>query len=149
MLRNLEERLETGVVTVRISDHLPVFAFVGGQGGDPGGWEDKGTQRKMVTGADEAVCQVVGGVGLEEWDWREVRALGVEENWVRFGNEFWDMYNCAFPVAKRRKRDVEKPWLDDVDFKELVREKGELYSRKIRRKLREGRLAEVTKEVRG
>jgi hypothetical protein len=86
---------------------------------------------------------------LEEWDWREVRALGVEENWVRFGNEFWDMYNCAFPVAKRRKRDVEKPWLDDVDFKELVREKGELYSRKIRRKLREGRLAEVTKEVRG
>ena len=61
------------------------------------------------------------------------------------------MAYCAFPVAKgrKRKRDVEKPWLDDVDFKELVREKGELYSRKIRRKLREGRLAEVTKEVRG
>ena len=58
----------------------------------------------------------------------------------------------AFSVAKRRKRDVEKPWLDDVDFKELVREKGELYSRKIRRKLREGeegRLTEVTKKVRG
>ena len=33
---------------------------------------------------------------LEEWDWREVRAMGVEENWVRFGNEFWDMYNCIF-----------------------------------------------------
>ena len=78
--------------------------------------------------------------------------MGVEENCVHFGNEFWDMYNCAFPVAKRRKRkrDVEKRWLNDVDFKELVREKGELYSRKIRRKLRdgeEGRLAEVTKEV--
>ena len=63
------------------------------------------------------------------------------------------MAYCAFPVAKgrKRKRDVEKPWLDDVDFKELVREKGELYSRKIRRKLREGeegRLIEVTKEVR-
>ena len=42
---------------------------------------------------------------------------------------------------------MEKRWLNDVDFKELVREKGELYSRKIRRKLREGRLAEVTKEV--
>jgi len=41
--------------------------------------------------------------------------------------------------------------LDDVDFKELVSEKVELYSRKIRRKLREGegRLAEVTKEVSG
>ena len=46
-------------------------------------------------------------------------------------------------MAKRRKRkDVEKQWLDDVDFKELVREKGELYSRKIRRKLREGRRAD-------
>ena len=54
-------------------------------------------------------------------------------------------------MAKGRKRDVEKPWLDDVDFKELVSEKVELYSRKIRRKLREGegRLAEVTKEVSG
>ena len=53
--------------------------------------------------------------------------------------------------GRKRKRDVEKPWLDDVDFKELVvREKGELYSRKIRRKLwegEEGRLAEVSKEV--
>ena len=36
----------------------------------------------------------------------------------------------------RGKRDVEKQWLDDVDFKELVREKGELYCRKIRHKLR-------------
>ena len=64
------------------------------------------------------------------------------------------MAYCAFPVAKgrKKKRDMEKPWLDDVDFKELVREKGELYSRKIRRKLREGeegRLTEVTKKVRG
>ena len=62
------------------------------------------------------------------------------------------MAYCAFPVAKgrKRKRDAEKSWLDDVDFKELVSEKGELYSRKIRRKLREGegRLAEVSKEVR-
>ena len=55
-------------------------------------------------------------------------------------------------MAKGRKRDVEKPWLDDVDFKELVSEKVELYSRKIRHKLREGeegRLTKVTKEVRG
>ena len=53
-------------------------------------------------------------------------AIGMEENCVRFGNEFWDMYNCAFPVAKRRKRkrDVEKRWLNDVDFTELVRKGG-------------------------
>ena len=33
---NLEERVETGVVTVRISDHLPVFTFVGA------GWGPRG-----------------------------------------------------------------------------------------------------------
>ena len=57
------------------------------------------------------------------------------------------MAYCAYPVAKgrKRKRDVEKPWLDDVDFKELVSEKVELYSRKIRRKLREGRKADWPK----
>ena len=30
---NVESRVESGLVTVRISDHLPVFAFVGGAGG--------------------------------------------------------------------------------------------------------------------
>ena len=64
------------MVTVRISDHLPVFAFVGGQGGDPGGWEDKGMQRRLVTGAQMGQFSS----WLEEWDWREVRALGVEKN---------------------------------------------------------------------
>ena len=51
---------------------------------------------------------------------------------------------------KRSRRDVEKPWLDDGDFKELVREKGELYSRKLRGQLGDGegqRLVEVIREV--
>ena len=39
---NLEERVETGVVTVRISDHLPVFAFVGGRVGTQGGGRIRG-----------------------------------------------------------------------------------------------------------
>ena len=30
MTNNLEARMETGLVTVRVSDHLPIFAFVGG-----------------------------------------------------------------------------------------------------------------------
>ena len=44
------------------------------------------------------------------------------------------MYDPAFPLVedRRKRKDVEKPWLDDVDFKELVREKNELYSRKVR-----------------
>ena len=102
--------METGVVMVWLSDHLPVFAFVGGQGGGTG------TPRRVVTGV--RIGQFAGR--LEGWDWRAVRALGVEENWVRFGDECWDMYNCTFPVAKGKKKrwDVEKPWLDEVDFKE-------------------------------
>ena len=51
---------------------------------------------------------------------------------------------------KRRKRDVEKPWLDDDEFRGLVEEKGGLYTRKVRGTLREGegqRLVEVSREV--
>ena len=51
---------------------------------------------------------------------------------------------------RRRRKDEVKPWLDDPEFKELVREKGELYSGKIRGTLGpEGvqRLVEVSKEV--
>ena len=46
---------------------------------------------------------------------------------------------------------MEKPWLDDPDFKQLV-EKGDLYSRKLREQLtveREVRLREVQHEVNG
>ena len=62
------------------------------------------------------------------------------------------MYNVAFPMTKdkRRQKDREKPWLDNPQFKEWVREKGELYSRKVKGREREGdceRLAEVTREV--
>jgi hypothetical protein len=62
------------------------------------------------------------------------------------------MYNVAFPVVedRRKQKDREKPWLDDPEFKVIVREKGELYTRKVKRQEREGdweRLAEVTKKV--
>ena len=46
---------------------------------------------------------------------------------------------------------MEKPWLDDPDFKQLV-EKGDLYSRKLRGQLtveRKVRLREVQHEVNG
>jgi hypothetical protein len=51
---------------------------------------------------------------------------------------------------KRKQKDREKPWLDDLEFKVIVREKGELYSRKVKGQEQERdreRLAEVTREV--
>jgi predicted RNA-binding protein with EMAP domain len=53
-------------------------------------------------------------------------------------------------MPKRKQKDRDKPWLDDPEFKVIVREKGELYSRKVKGQERVGdreRLAEVTKEV--
>ena len=47
------------------------------------------------------------------------------------------MYRLKDRLIKRReggrdRRDLEKPWLDDPEFKQLVEEKGLLYSRKVR-----------------
>ena len=52
----------------------------------------------------------------------ETRALGAETNVAKFRNEFRDLNDKSFPWAKRKqnKRDEEKPWLDEPDFKELV-----------------------------
>jgi hypothetical protein len=63
---------------------------------------------------------------LESWDWRELRVVGVEDNVARFRNEFRDVYNEVFPLTedKRKQKDKEKPWLDDPQFKVMVREKG-------------------------
>ena len=38
----------------------------------------------------------------------------------RFRNEFRDLYDEAFPwvEVKRKRRDEEKPWLDDGEFKD-------------------------------
>ena len=89
---------------------------------------------------------------LAAWSFDEVRALGVEANVAVFRNTFRDMYEEAFPWVedKRRKRDVEKLWLDDPEFKGLVEEKGQLYSRKLKGLLdeeEERRLVEVNGHV--
>ena len=89
---------------------------------------------------------------LRGWDFDTERELGAEGNVANFRNGFRDLYDAAFPWVKekRRRKDVEKPWLDDVEFKELAREKGELYSRKIKGRLdREGkaRLKGLVSEV--
>ena len=144
---NLEARIGSGLVTVRLSDHLPVFAFVGGQAGGRNAAEG-GRKRRLVN---------EGRIGrfaerLEAWSFDEERALGVEGNVARFRNSFRDLYDESFPwvESRRSRRDEEKPWLDDGEFKELVKEKGRLYSRKIKGTAGEGeceRLVEVSREV--
>ena len=89
---------------------------------------------------------------LKVWSFDEVRSLGIETNVARFRNQFRDMYDAAFPwtKAKKRGRDIEKPWLDDPEFKLLVEEKGTLYSRSIKGALDDqgkARLTEVCREV--
>ena len=144
---NLGAKIGSGLVTVRVSDHLPVFAFVGGPVGAAG--VRGGTrQRRLVNEAR------IGRFAerLEAWSFDEERALGVEGNVARFRNSFRDLYDESFPWVedKRSRRDEEKPWLDDVEFKELVKEKGVLYSRKIKGNAGEEecrRLVEVSREV--
>ena len=136
------------MVMVRLSDHLLVLAFIGGareEEEERGGRDGK--KRLVNEGRIERFAEELRG-----WSYDEERALGAEGNVARFRNAFRDMYDSAFPWVqdKRSKKDVEKPWLDDVGFKELVKEKGELYSRKLRGLLgAEGveRLDEVTREV--
>ena len=41
-------------------------------------------------------------------------------------------------MEDKRRKDEEKLWLDDVEFKALVEGKGRLYSRKIQGRLVEG-----------
>ena len=76
----------------------------------------------------------------------------MEGNVARFRNEFRDMYDEEFPWVedRRSRRPEEKLWLDEEGFKGLVKEKGDLYSRKIKGLLGQGeelRLLEVNREV--
>ena len=68
---------------------------------------------------------------LSGWTFDEARALGAEANVAKFRNEFRDLYDSTFPWAKNKKnkKDDEKPWLDNKEFKDLVKEKGDLYNR--------------------
>ena len=144
---NLEKRVVSGLVTVRISDHLPIYSLVGGNGSSLGGQRKEGLHRLVNEGRIHRFSE-----DLRMWTFDEVRALGAEANVAKFRNEFRDLYDSAFPWVKNKKRriDEEKPWLDDVNFKALTKEKARLYSKKIKLGLHleeEKELAEVTKEV--
>ena len=144
---NVTGRLGSGLLTARVSDHLPVFVIVGGDR-DVGGVGGPRSKRRLINEA--RIKRFADELGV--WDFDEIRAQGIEANVARFRNEFRDKYNVAFPLVadKGSKRDEEKPWLNDHEFKALVGEKGELFHKKIKRGLDDDatrRLAEVTREV--
>jgi hypothetical protein len=94
-------------------------------GGPGGGGQVEGAgcnQRRVVNGR-----RIVDfAIALDSWDFGGLQALGMEDNATRFRNEFRDLYNVAFPVKEdeRKQKEREKPWLDDPEFKVIVREKG-------------------------
>ena len=96
-------KIGSGLVTVRISDRLPVFAFVGGKremvrtGGSSGG-------RRLVKHIEKRRF----AVRLEAWSFDKEQALGTDGNIARFWNTFRDMYDEEFPwvESKKKKRDV-------------------------------------------
>ena len=126
---NLERQVESGLVTVRVSDHLPVYSFVSG-GRQEGKGEVGGGVRRLVN--DGRIRRFAED--MEAWVFDEVRALGVEANVGRFRNQFRDLYDSAFPWVenKRKRKDEEKPWLDDPGFKAQVVRKSHLYTKKIK-----------------
>ena len=79
MDEQLSDGLVSGLVTVRVSDHLPVYLFVGGDGvGDTEG--GKGQKRRLVN--EGRIARFAGG--LSEWCFDVVRSDGVEGNVARF-----------------------------------------------------------------
>ena len=144
---NISLQSRSGLVTVRISDHLPVFSFIE----RPVDTEDRSggrNQRRKVT--EHRIVKFAEE--LEAWSFDEERAKGIEYNVAKFRNQFRDMYNENFPQVntKKCKRDREKPWLDNEEFKNLIEEKGRLYNNKLKGVASEAELSklkEINKEV--
>ena len=147
LTNNLQEQIVSGLITVRVSDHLPIYGFVNGEEGKGSGQNRDDWKRIINQGRISRFAE-----DLRAWNFDEVRALGAEANVARFRNEFRDKYDTAFPWAKgkKKKKDIEKPWLDNAEFKLLLEEKGMLFTKKVKGKLdSQGneRLSEVCKLV--
>ena len=144
---NLQAEIVSGLVTVRLSDHLPVFSFMGG---NRVGTTEQGSNSKKRLINEGRISRFAEE--LRGWYFDVQGSLGPEGNIARFRNEFRDLYNTAFPWVEKKvnKKDLEKPWLNEDEFKALVTEKGELYSLKLQGKLTEAmheRFIAVSKEV--
>ena len=90
---NVSAGMRSGLVTVRILDHLPVLAFVGGGRGMAEVEEEVGGRRRWVNESRiERFAEELRG-----WGFDKERAMGAEGNVARFWNGFQDLYDAAFP----------------------------------------------------
>jgi hypothetical protein len=101
---NLGVQMETGLVKVKVSNHLLIFAMVGGPGG---GGQVEGAGRNQRRAVNER-RMVDFAIALDSWEFKELRALSVEDNAAQIWNEFWDMYNVAFPVVEDKMKQKDK-----------------------------------------
>ena len=94
---NVDCQIASGLVMADISDHLPIYAFVGGAGSARE--EEAGClgRRRLVN--QERVRAFARK--LVEWDWRALRSMNAKENASRFGNELRDLYYASFPEVDR------------------------------------------------
>jgi hypothetical protein len=76
--------MEAGLVKVRVSDHLPIFAMVGGPGGG-GQVEGAGQNQKRAVNESRMVDFAIA---LDSWDLRELQAFSAVDNAARFWNKF-------------------------------------------------------------
>ena len=144
---NVSVQTRTGLITVRISDHLPVFSFIE-RSKDLEDRDGKKKQRRKVT--EHRIAKFAEQ--LKAWSYDEERAKGIDYNVAKFRNQFRDMYNENFPQveSKKRARDREKPWLDNDEFKSLIEKKERLYKKKLKGLLTEvesRELQETNREV--
>ena len=123
--------VSSGLILTSISDHFPVFAFLGGTGVSP------------QEGPRYALRRVIGDQGKEKFrlwvkQWGDSfapRADSVAMDAARFRNELRDEYNKCFPLkkVKVRKIDETKPWLNDRELLALMRKRDGLYVRNLKR----------------
>ena len=93
---DLTKRVVSGLVTVRLSDHLPIFAFIGGSR-DIGPGAGKTANKRLVN--EGRITRFAEE--LEGWCFDVQHSLGAEGNIAQFRNSFSDMYNLAFPLVKK------------------------------------------------
>ena len=104
------------------------------------------TEEGGKSGKGGGLCAEASGVGLEG---AAIAECGEECGTLQ--KRVSEPVRWVLPCGQLEE-DVEKPWLDDPDFKQLVEEKGDLYSRKLRGQLTvegEVRLRKVQREVNG
>jgi hypothetical protein len=125
---NICESISSGLLVTSISDHLPVFAFIGNSGLHHQHGPQFTMKREMGRESKIRFREMLKG-----WDYAPHSDSASHES-DQFRNEFRDIYNVCFPLVRKRVRKIDllKPWLCDDAFLSKVREKNQLFSRHLK-----------------